>query len=209
MLLARESNGGKGQKIEASVFQSSLSLLTNIASAWMNLGKEGGRWGMGHPSLVPYGGLETKGNRWLFMAANNNRQGQASCEKLGEGELAADARFATNDGRVKHRAELMEAVQKRFRERTLEEWVEVFKGSGLLYGPINHIQRAIANPQTEARNMVETVDFEATADGVLNLLSSFRFFTRPASAQGLRWLADLFHAQGCLSSLAEQQHLLA
>lgn len=97
-LLARESNGGKGQKIEASLFESSLGLLANVASAWMNLGKEGGRWGMGHPSLVPYGGLETKGNRWLFVAANNNRQWQALCEKVGEGELAADARFATHDG---------------------------------------------------------------------------------------------------------------
>lgn len=172
-LLARERNGGQGQKIEGSLFESSVSLLTNVASGWMNLGREGSRWGMGHPSLVPYGGFKTKGDGWLFVAANNNRQWQALCEKLGDQDLAADGRFASNDGRVKYRAELVEAVQQRFEKKTLDEWLGAFQGSGLPYGPVNNIQRAIDHPQTEARNMVESIAFEAAVDGVLKLLGLF------------------------------------
>jgi succinate--hydroxymethylglutarate CoA-transferase len=172
-LLARERNGGQGQKIEGSLFESSLSLLTNVASGWMNLGREGSRWGMGHPSLVPYGGFKTKADGWLFVAANNNRQWQALCEKLGDQDLAADRRFASNDGRVKYRADLVEAVRQRFEEKTLDEWLEAFKGSGLPYGPVNSIQRAIDHPQTEARDMIESIDFEAAVDGVLKLLGWF------------------------------------
>jgi succinate---hydroxymethylglutarate CoA-transferase len=172
-LLARERNGGIGQMIEGSLFESSLSLLTSVASAWMNLGREGGRWGLGHPSLVPYGGFKTKGEGWLFVAANNNRQWQALCEKLGDVELASDERFASNDGRVKHRAELVAAVQEHLHRKTLEEWLEAFQGSRLPYGPVNNIERAISHPQTDARRMVESVDFEAAADGVLKLLGLF------------------------------------
>jgi succinate---hydroxymethylglutarate CoA-transferase len=95
------------------------------------------------------------------------------CEQLGDVELASDERFATNDGRVKHRAALVAAVQEHLHGKTMEEWLEAFKGSGLPYGPVNNIERAISHPQTDARGMVESVDFEAAANGVLKLLGLF------------------------------------
>ncbi len=169
-LLGRERNGGMGTKIEGSLFESVMSLLTNVASSWLNLGKEGKRWGMGHPSLVPYGGFETKNGGWLFVAANNNRQWKLFCEMVKDEDLSADERYRTNDGRVAHRVELEAVVQKRFKTKTLNEWLKVFEGGTLPYGPVNTIEGAFAHPQAEARNMVESVEFEGMVDGVLRLL---------------------------------------
>jgi succinate---hydroxymethylglutarate CoA-transferase len=140
---------------------------------------------MGHLRLVPYGGFETRGCGWLFISANNNGRWQALWEKLGDQDLAADERFSSNDGRVKYRAEPIEAVQRRLEEKTLDEELGVCKGSELPYGPVYNIQRAIDHPQTEARNMVESRDFEAATEGALKLLDLFPSFTRPGKVEAL------------------------
>jgi crotonobetainyl-CoA:carnitine CoA-transferase CaiB-like acyl-CoA transferase len=72
-----------------------------------------------------FGAFKTKGEGWLFVAANNDQQWQALCEKLGDVELASRAQFASNDGRVKHRAALVAAVQEHLHWKTLEKWWRV------------------------------------------------------------------------------------
>src|SRR6202051_2619938 len=45
---------GKGQKVELSLYETSLHMLTNVASNYLTAGRDGGRFGNGHPSIVPY-----------------------------------------------------------------------------------------------------------------------------------------------------------
>src|SRR5262249_34196644 len=52
-LNARERTG-KGQKIELSLYESSLAMLINVAANYLIAGRNGGRFGNGHPSIVPY-----------------------------------------------------------------------------------------------------------------------------------------------------------
>ena len=47
-------DSGRGQKVELSLFETSLLMLINVASNVLVAGKGGGRFGNGHPSLVPY-----------------------------------------------------------------------------------------------------------------------------------------------------------
>jgi succinate---hydroxymethylglutarate CoA-transferase len=134
--------------------------------------RRGKRLGLGHPNLVPYGGFETSDKKMLFVAANNNRQWKGFCEKMGIAGLEEDVRFKSNDGRVENRKEINRLLQERFREKSKEEWLAVFDGSGLPYGAINDPVEALEeHPQTEARDMVvEVDDFEAARDGTLRLI---------------------------------------
>ncbi|KIV96426.1 hypothetical protein PV10_00298 [Exophiala mesophila] len=179
--LAQRERTGLGTKIEGSLFESSLSLLINVGLASLNLDRHKGaqgrrrgkRLGLGHPNLVPYGGFESKDGRMVYVAANNNRQWQGFCRILGVDGLGQDPRFNTNDGRVEHRAEIDSILQKRFRQKTKDEWMQAFDGSGLPYGAINDVVEAVEHPQSHARNMVvEIQDFEAARDGVLRMLGS-------------------------------------
>src|SRR3954464_1283263 len=52
-LNARHSTG-KGQKVEVSLYESSLAMLINVASNYLTAGRNAGRFGNGHPSIVPY-----------------------------------------------------------------------------------------------------------------------------------------------------------
>ena len=45
---------GKGQKVELSLYETSLAMLINVASNYLIAGRNGGRFGNGHPSIVPY-----------------------------------------------------------------------------------------------------------------------------------------------------------
>jgi succinate--hydroxymethylglutarate CoA-transferase len=85
--------------------------------------------------------------------------------------LGDDKRFSTNDGRVENREEINSILQKKFAEKTQNEWLAVFEGSGLPYGSINDVVDALEHPQAEARNMVIDVEqFEAARDGMLKLI---------------------------------------
>ncbi|OAP59026.1 hypothetical protein AYL99_06323 [Fonsecaea erecta] len=177
--LHQRDRTGKGCLIEGSLFESSLSLLINVGLASLNLDvdqgpekrRRGKRLGLEHPSLVPYGGFETKDKKMMYVAANNNRQWKGFCGRMGIAAMAEDERFSTNDGRVEHREEINRILQEKFRAKTKDEWLAAFEGSGLPYGAINDVVEALEHPQAKARNMVVDVeDFEAARDGVLRLI---------------------------------------
>lgn len=42
---------GRGQKVEASLLESSLSVLVNVGSSYLNSHEDGQRWGTQHPSI--------------------------------------------------------------------------------------------------------------------------------------------------------------
>lgn len=167
-LLGRQTTG-LGQKIDASLFETQISLLANVAMTWLNLGQEAQRWGTAHPSIVPYEAFETS-DSFLVIGAVNNRQFSKLCNLLGNGELADDLRFVDNDSRVKNRKELKVILDDLFASKKTEEWLAIFEGSGMPYGPINNMQQVFSHPQTKARDMTKTVDYDATVSGKLKLL---------------------------------------
>ncbi|KKZ68498.1 hypothetical protein EMCG_05857 [[Emmonsia] crescens] len=155
---------GKGQKLDGSLFETQLSMLINVASSWLNMGQEAQRWGTAHPSIVPYEAFKTK-DSYLVLGATNNRQFRVLAERLGSPDLATDERFLTNDARVRNRAELNGIVYDLFKAKTTDEWLSVFENSGMPYGPINSLEKVFSHTQTQARQMVQSIDFDAAVDG--------------------------------------------
>src|SRR5262245_60256034 len=51
---------GRGQKVELSLFETSLAMLINVAQNYLSAGRNGGRFGNGHPSIVPYTTYQAK-----------------------------------------------------------------------------------------------------------------------------------------------------
>ena len=52
--LHARGRSGRGQRIELSLYETGLFMLANVAANYLAAGKEGGRYGNGHPSIVPY-----------------------------------------------------------------------------------------------------------------------------------------------------------
>ena len=87
-LLARERNGGRGQKVDCSLFESQLASLANIGQNYLSSSDRPRaaaaaprRWGTAHPSIVPYQGFATRDGR-IVVGANNESQWRALCGAL-------------------------------------------------------------------------------------------------------------------------------
>ena len=167
--LVARARTGQGQKIDASLFETTISILNNVGMSWLNLGKEGKRWGTAHPSIVPYDAFKTK-DSLLVIGAVNSRQFKTMCKYISKPELADDPRFSNNDARVNHRLELKEILDNLFAAHTTRYWLEVFEKSGLPHGPVNMLKEAFSHPQIGARHMVQSVDHSAAIAGRINVL---------------------------------------
>lgn len=167
-LYARQQTG-EGQRIDGSLFETQVALLTNVAMSWLNLGVEAERWGAQHPSVVPYDAFPTK-DLYFVCGATNDKQFVKLVNLVGAAELAEDERFKSNGSRVTNRNELYKILNEKFSAKTCDEWVKEFDGSGMPYAPINTMEKVFDHPQTEARDMVQEFPLDSAATGKIKLL---------------------------------------
>ncbi|KAI7182375.1 formyl-coenzyme A transferase [Hortaea werneckii] len=163
--LYHREKSGRGQHISASLFETQISLLINIGANWLNMRRDGQRYGAAHPSIVPYNTWRCKEGVWLALAANNDRQFRNLCQRIDREDLSRDERFATNAQRVENREDMDRMFDSIFSSKTSREWMKVLDGSGLAHGPVNSIQKAFEHPQTAARNMIQPMEWDAVATG--------------------------------------------
>jgi succinate---hydroxymethylglutarate CoA-transferase len=179
-LNARHSSG-RGQKVELSLFESALHMLVNVASNVLVSGRGGGRFGNGHPSIVPYTTYTAK-DAMMALAIGNDTQFAKCAAVLGHPEWADDPRFATNRARVEHRLLVDGAIAQALATDIADNWLAKLKAAGVPCGRINSVAEAFADPQTPARHMVETVEHSTIGD--LKLVGMpYKFSGTPASVR--------------------------
>jgi crotonobetainyl-CoA:carnitine CoA-transferase CaiB-like acyl-CoA transferase len=150
---------GKGQRCEVNLHDTGLHILANVAANHLVSGEEPGRYGNGHPNIVPYRTYAAADGD-LALAVGNDRQFQVLAGLVGHPEWAEDPRFATNPERVRNRDTVDRMVGEVIAGKTRAEWVEIFEEAGIPAGPINRVSEALSNPQTVEREMVvELGDF--------------------------------------------------
>ncbi len=151
-LFARERTGG-GQHLDMALLDSQIALLANVGSNYLCSGQAPGRWGNAHASIVPYQAFQAADD-YLVLAIGNDGQWQRFCEVAGVSEWAADARFASNPQRVAHREALIPMLEDLFRQKRVEEWLELCAGADVPAGPVNTLDRVFADPQALSRGML-------------------------------------------------------
>jgi len=148
---------GAGQRIDVSIFESTLSVLVNQAQNAFVDGVAPGRLGNAHPSIVPYQTFGTADGE-IAVAVGSERQWPRFCRALGLPALADDPRFATNGDRVENRVELIATLRERFAEQASAEWLAALESADVPAGPINDLATAFASPQAVARQMAVEVE---------------------------------------------------
>jgi crotonobetainyl-CoA:carnitine CoA-transferase CaiB-like acyl-CoA transferase len=148
---------GKGQKVELSLYETSLSMLINVASSYLTAGRNGGRFGNGHPSIVPYTTYQAK-DAMMALAIGNERQFARTAEVLGHPEWASDERFNSNRARVEHRAVIDGLINEALAQDDADAWLGKLMAVGVPCGRINTVADALDDPHTQARDMIETVE---------------------------------------------------
>lgn len=106
---------------------------------------------------MPYKAFKTKDGDVLFGGGNDRLFG-ILCDGLGKPEWKNDPKFKINSQRVANRDELESEIEKISTQKTTQEWLQVFEGSGMPYAAVNDVQGTLNHAHTKARNMVIEVD---------------------------------------------------
>ena len=165
LALAARERTGEGQRVDTSLLESIVSLLTHIASNYLVGGVQPKQYGNTHPSIVPYQLFRTK-DSLVYIANGNDRQFAALVQQLGLPELSSDARYSTNADRVANRDTLIRALESRLRERTTAEWVERFWKAGVPAAPVQDLVQVFRDPQVLHREMLVRMEHPTISGGV-------------------------------------------
>ena len=150
-LLERATSGG-GQRIDMALLDAQVAMLANLSSSYFASGTAPGRMGNAHMNIVPYQVFRAA-DAFLIVAVGNDTQFASFCAVIGEPGWAADARFATNPERVRHRELLVGMIAERMRAKPAREWLARLEPSGVPCGPINDLAQVFADPQVRHRGM--------------------------------------------------------
>ncbi|APW41229.1 CaiB/BaiF CoA transferase family protein [Rhodoferax saidenbachensis] len=145
---------GVGQHIDMALLDVGMAILANQAAGFLNTGKVPQRQGNSHPSLAPYQDVATADGSMLLAIGNDGQFARFSAA-AGHPEWAQDARFATMVERNRHRAALIPMIEDATRTRTTAAWITLLEDKAVPCGPINDIGQAFADPQVQARGLVQ------------------------------------------------------
>jgi glutaryl-CoA transferase len=172
---------GRGQKVELSLYETSLAMLANVAANYLIAGRDGGRFGNGHPSIVPYTTYRAE-DAMIAVGIGNDAQFGRFAEALGHPEWLKDQRFASNRDRVVNREFVDGAIGEALKHDKADTWLGKLKAAGIPCGRINTVAQALDDPQTAARNMIETAEHPVV--GALKMVGSpFKFSDTPTSVR--------------------------
>lgn len=147
---------GEGQWLDISLTDGALFMLANIASGYLNTGREPTRFGNAHPSIVPYQ-LFTCADGKIAVAVGNDEQFRRFCRVVGRADLGSDPRFANNRSRVEHRETLLAMLDQRIAELTSADLIRDLLEAMVPAGEVRTVKEAFASDVAELRRVVVEV----------------------------------------------------
>jgi crotonobetainyl-CoA:carnitine CoA-transferase CaiB-like acyl-CoA transferase len=161
-LVARQRTG-EGQRIDISLLDSQVALMSYVASNYLVSGEPPRRYGNGHPNIVPYQSFRASDGFFAF-AAGNDGQWRKFCQAVDRTSWADDARFATNGDRVRHRSELVPLLSELFATRPSHAWIDLCQSIGIPAAPINTVDQVFQDPQVQARGLRPSTSHPASGE---------------------------------------------
>jgi len=158
-LLERERTGN-GTTVDTSLYETALAYIGYHLVGYLADGTIPSGQGTVFPMVAPYQVFPTRDGE-LMVAGGNDRLFALLCGVLELPELVDDARFRTNPDRVANRAELVELVSGRLRERDTAEWHERLSAAGVPAAPVADVADVANAAQTQALGFLQPVEHAA------------------------------------------------
>jgi len=165
ILLALEARHrtGRGQRVETSLLESIVSVLSWSAGIFFQTGKSPEPQGNHHPLSSPHGTFRAA-DRPLNIAVGNETMWRSFVKIIDRPEMAQDERFKSLALRLKNRAALTEEIEGVLSAHNADHWIEQFNRAGIPSGSILTIEEMFAHPQIAAREMLLKMPHPALGD---------------------------------------------
>jgi formyl-CoA transferase len=176
MALYERAHSGKGQFVDATLYDSAVALHQPHAPNYFMSGQGPQLYGNSHGNLAPYANFPTKG-RNIVVGAGNDGQFRKLVQMLGKPELADDPRFKTNKDRLAHKPELEAELGALTKDRDGEAFANELMKNGVPSGAVLEVPDVMEHPHTKHRGMVWE------KDGYRNVGNPVKLSRTPAAAR--------------------------
>ncbi len=137
---------GRGQEIQSALFENNIFLVGQHMMQYAITGVAPDPMPNRISAWAVYDVFTVKDGEQIFLAAVSDGQWATFCDALGFGDLFADARYKTNNDRVRMRPELMPILRERLKAWRASELTSIFEQAGLPYAPIAKPQDLLDDP---------------------------------------------------------------
>ncbi len=173
---------GEGQLVETSLMEAALQQTYWHAAIFFATGRSPGALGSSHVLTAPYQALRTA-DGYVNVGGANQANWERIAQVLGHPEWVEDARFASNEARMRNREALVEAMERVLVAHGREHWIAAFDAAGVPVGPVHSIGEALTHEQVLAREMVVEVE-HARAGRMRSIGFPVKFGATPAGSTG-------------------------
>ena len=153
-LLARERGAG-GQRVDASLLESGVTLLGYQGVAWTAGGVLVEREGAGFTRISPYGVYRAR-NGELLVGAPSDAMWAKLCDVLDAAHLMDDPRYASNETRCQHDDALRADLEAILATEDVKTWTGRLEDAGVATAPMNRLDQVLQDEQVLANDMVVT-----------------------------------------------------
>ena len=155
--LYQRERTGRGCRVETSMFDGMLNLLSYMGTHYLSTGEVPTPQGSAHEFTVPWQAFAAK-DGYVVIATRQENFWKKLCVVLEEPGLADDPRFATNPKRLENRALLVPKLEAILRTRTATDWLERLRAAQVPAAPVNNLDGAFAEPPVAEREMIVEYD---------------------------------------------------
>ena len=149
----RDAVSGEGQYIDLALLDSQVAALSHSAMGYLVSGDPGRRCGTQSPTAAPSQMYRCQDGA-VMLVVGNTAQWKKFAAVMGRPDLPGDARFASNQDRIRHRAELNAILEPIFLSRPRHHLIDALAEAGVPCGPVNELHEVFADPQVRERGMV-------------------------------------------------------
>jgi crotonobetainyl-CoA:carnitine CoA-transferase CaiB-like acyl-CoA transferase len=151
--LFERERSGEGQHVEVAMLDAVLSLFADNAANVLTEGVKFGKFGSGHPDLVPYQAFPAS-DGYFIVACLTNAFYKRLAAALGRDDLLNDPRFATNPSRVKHRDHVVGVLSEIFKQNTCDHWIRLLEANDIPTCRVNRLEDVLHSEQIKENGLV-------------------------------------------------------
>ena len=127
---------GKGQEVQSALFENNVFLVGQHMLQYAITGQPAAPMPERISAWGVYDVFTVKDGEQIFLAAVSDAQWATFCELLGFADLKADARYTSNNDRVRLRPVLIPLLRERLAGYRAAQLAALFEGAGLPFAPI-------------------------------------------------------------------------
>jgi CoA:oxalate CoA-transferase len=166
MALFQRTISGEGQQLDIAMFDALVAILENAVARYQVNQEVPKPIGNRHPSITPFDSFAVKDSH-IIVAAGNPKLFEDLCRVLNLPEIPNDPRFQEYAVRHRNEKELKAILEQALSRYTQAEALVLLGQAGIPCAPINTVDRVMADPQIQARDMM--VEMEHPVAGILKL----------------------------------------